>query len=151
MNLGTITDTLSWSKFSPLNGIRVKPKLHRRQRRIYESSFCRRRSQKLFVRTIYYNLASIVKNYHGIIEQLHFIDQKQAELQKELYVEQKNRHQPHYCNLDRMISGRIQWNAITICKMTKTSWQTGNLRMNEDLGNPSRTCFVRGVNFGKIF
>ena len=28
--------------------------------------------------------------------------------------------------------------------MTKTSWQTGNLKINEELGNPSRTCFVRG-------
>ena len=26
VNLGTLTDTLSWHKFSPLNGIRVKPK-----------------------------------------------------------------------------------------------------------------------------
>ena len=43
-----------------------------------------------------FNLASIVKNCHGIIEQLHFIDQRQAEIQNEL-------------NLDRMISGgRIQ-------------------------------------------
>ena len=38
--------------------------------------------------------------------------------------------------------GQIQWNAIAICEMSKT----GNLKMNEDLGNPSRTCFVRGVN-----
>ena len=37
VNLGTITDTLSWCKFSPLSGIRVKPKLHRRRTRIYES------------------------------------------------------------------------------------------------------------------
>ena len=37
VNLGTITDTLSWYKFSPLSGIRVKPKLHRRRKRIYES------------------------------------------------------------------------------------------------------------------
>ena len=44
--------------------------------------------------------ASIVKNYHGIMEQLHFIDQRQAELQNELYVEQKKRHQPYFCNLD---------------------------------------------------
>ena len=47
VNLGTITSTLSWYKFSPLRGIRVKPKLLRRRRRIYESSFCRRRSQNL--------------------------------------------------------------------------------------------------------
>ena len=91
-----------------------------------------------------------MKNYHGIIEQSHFIDQKQAELQKELYVEQTKRHQPYYCNLDRVISGGwILWNAIAVCEMTKTSWQTGNLKMNEDLGKPSRTCFVRGENFGK--
>ena len=52
-----------------------------------------------------------------------------------------------------MISGdRIPWNAITICEMTKTSWQMGNLKMNEDLANPSGTCFVRGWNLGrKIF
>ena len=28
--------------------------------------------------------------------------------------------------------------------MSKTSWQTGNLKMNEDLKYPSRACFVRG-------
>ena len=44
VNLGTITDTLSWYKFSPLNGIRVIPKLHRRRRRIHES--LRKPSQK---------------------------------------------------------------------------------------------------------
>ena len=37
VNLGTITDTLSRYKFSPLSGIRVKPKLHKRRRRMYES------------------------------------------------------------------------------------------------------------------
>ena len=47
-----------------------------------------------------------------------------------------------------MISGgRILWNAVAICEMTETSWQTGNLKMNEDLVNPSRTCFVRGRIF----
>ena len=110
----------------------------------------RRRSQNLFIRTIYDNLASIVKNYQGIIEQLHFIDQRQAELQMELYVEQMKWHQPWYCNLDRMLSdGWIPRNAVTICEMTKTSWQTGNLKRNKHVDNPSRTCFVRGENFGK--
>ena len=47
----------------------------------------RRRSHKLFTFTIYEHLASIVKNYHGIIEQLHFINQNQAKLQDELYAE----------------------------------------------------------------
>ena len=31
--------------------------------------------------------------------------------------------------------------------MTKTSWQTGNLKMNEDWVNPSGTCFVPGWNW----
>ena len=40
----------------------------------YESFQSRRRtSQKLFSWTIYQNLASLVKNYHGIIDQLHLI------------------------------------------------------------------------------
>ena len=57
----------------------------------------------------------MVKNYHGIIEQLHFIDQRPAEMQDELYVEQKKIHHPYYCNLDLMISGgRILRNAIAV-------------------------------------
>ena len=62
------------TKFSTLTGIRVKPKLHRRRRRIYESSFCRRSSRKLVIRTICEILASIVKNYLEVIETLHIID-----------------------------------------------------------------------------
>ena len=51
-----------------------------------------------------------------------------------------------------MVSGgRILWNDVAIWKMTKTSWQTGNLKMNEDLGNLSRTCFVRGRNLGRRY
>ena len=57
VNVGTITDTLSWYKFSPPSGIRAKPKLHRRRRRIYESSFCRRRCRKFFIWMIYENWA----------------------------------------------------------------------------------------------
>ena len=39
------------------------------------------------IRTIHKNLANLVKNYHGIIERLHLIAQKQTELQIELYDE----------------------------------------------------------------
>ena len=53
----------------------------------HESFQSRHRSQKLLKRTIYWNLESRVKNYHGIIEQLHLVAQKQAKLQNELYVE----------------------------------------------------------------
>ena len=34
--------------------------------------------------------------------------------------------------------GQIPWHAIAICKLSKTSWQTGNLKMNEDLENHSK-------------
>ena len=34
--------------------------------------------------------------------------------------------------------GQIPWNAIAICETSMTSWQTGNLKMNEDLGNHSK-------------
>ena len=47
MNLGTITSSLPWYKTSPFSGynlIRVKPKLHRRRRRIHESFQSRHRS-----------------------------------------------------------------------------------------------------------
>ena len=118
---GTIIDTLLWFKISPLNGYNLI------RRRLSESFWSRHRSQKLFIRTIHLNLASLVINYRGIIEQLHLIAQKQTELQNELYDEQKREHQPYYCNLDWMKSGgQIQRNALAICEMSKTSWQTGN-------------------------
>ena len=79
-----------------------------------------------------------MKNYHGIIERLHIIAQKQTELQNELYDEYNREHQLHYCNPDWMISGQILWNAIAICEVSKTSWQTMKLLMNEDLGNLSK-------------
>ena len=50
----------------------------RRRRRIYESSFCRRWSQKFIILTVHENLESIVKKYYGIIEQQHFINQRQS-------------------------------------------------------------------------
>ena len=34
--------------------------------------------------------------------------------------------------------GQIPWNAIAICSMSQTSWQTGNLNVNEDFGNHSK-------------
>ena len=53
----------------------VKPKLHSRRREEFYASFqSRRRSQKVFIWTIYENVANIVKNYHGIIGQLYLID-----------------------------------------------------------------------------
>ena len=108
------------------------------------------RSQQLFIRTICWNLASIVKNYHGIIEQLHFIAQRQAKLQNEFLARIKE----EISAVILQSGSDDKWwlhsmNAFSIYEMTKTSWQTGNLKMNGNLENPSRTCFVRGWEFGK--
>ena len=48
-----------------------------RRRRVYESFKSRHISQKLLVRTSHWNLAKLVKNYHGIIERPHLVAQKQ--------------------------------------------------------------------------
>ena len=130
VNLRTITDTLPWYKFSPLNGIRVKPKLHRRRRRIYENSYNRRRSQKLFIQTIYENLASIVKNYHAIIETTTLHRSETSGIAERAVRRAKGETSAVLLRsgsddkwwLDSMI-------AVAICKRTKTSWQTGNLKL----------------------
>ena len=46
-----------------------------------------------------------------------------------------------------MISGgRILWNAIAVCEMTKTNWQTENLKMNEEFGIlPGHALFAGGI------
>ena len=54
-----------------------KQKNRRRRRRVFESFWSRHRSHKLFVRTLHWNLANLVKNYHGITELQHLIDQRQ--------------------------------------------------------------------------
>ena len=43
--------------------------------------------------------------------------------------------------------GQILWNAIAICEMSKTSWQTGKLLMNENLENHSKGSIV---SFGAL-
>ena len=51
MNLDTVTDTHSWYKILPHNGlnpIRAKRRLHRSRKRVCESSSSRCKSQKLF-------------------------------------------------------------------------------------------------------
>ena len=47
-----------------------------------------------------------MKNYDGIIEQLHFINQTQAEMQNELYVEKKR-------NISRIIAIWIEWKVVS--------------------------------------
>ena len=90
VNPGTITDTLSWYKISPLNGynlIRVKTKFARDGRESTKVSRAVTEAKSCVYEQIDWNLANPVKNDHGIIERLRIIAQKQTELQNELYDE----------------------------------------------------------------
>ena len=101
-----------------------------------------------FLLKIHWNLVNPAKSYDGIIEHPLFIDQKQTELQNELYDEWKREHQLYYCNPDWMISGgQILCTAVAICEMSKISLQTGKLRMNEDLVNHLKDQgFIRNIS-----
>ena len=61
----------------------AKQRLHRRRKRVYESSSRRNTNQKSFTPTTHWNLAELVKIFHGIIARLHHIDQRLMELLKE--------------------------------------------------------------------
>ena len=56
------------------NPIRVKQRLHKRRKRVYESSWSRHTSQKLFTQAIHWSLAHFVKIYRGIIELQHLTE-----------------------------------------------------------------------------
>ena len=123
VNPGTITGTLSWYKISPLSGynlIRVRTRIRKEaEESVYENSWSRQILWRIIVES----------------ERLHLVAQKQTELQNGQYDEYKRVHQLYYCNPYWMSScDQILWNALAVCEMSKTSWQTGKLRMNEDLG-----------------
>ena len=43
--------------------------------------------------------------------------------------------------------GQISWNAVAICEMSKTSWQTGKLHMKEDSENHSKDRSFHSVHW----
>ena len=77
------------------------------QEKKYESFWSRHRSQKLFIRTIHWNLANLVKNYHGIIELVHLIDPRRTILLQERYEELKKELRPYCYNQDWMKNGGL--------------------------------------------
>ena len=71
LNHGTITGTPSLFKNLPLNRfnhIRAKQRLLRRRTEVCASFSSRQKSRKSFTLTIHWNLANLVKIYHGITE-----------------------------------------------------------------------------------
>ena len=91
-------------------------------------------------------MASTAKNFHGIIEQLHFLSAETSGIAERAVRRAREETSAvlKQSESDEKSDSRILWNAIAVWEMTKTSWQTGNLKMNKDLENPSWTGFVRG-------
>ena len=109
---------------------RVKPELHRRRRRIYESFQSRHRSQKVF----YTNDFSEFGKYWEESSWNHRTASHSRE-QRQGVAERAVRRVEEGTSAVLLESGlNEKWwsdsmkNAITICKMSKTSWQTGNLK-----------------------
>ena len=76
-------------QFNGFNLIRAKQTLLRRRKRVSESSWSQRGSQKSFVLTTHWNWRKLVKTYHGIIVLQHSIDPRRMELPKEQCAEEK--------------------------------------------------------------
>ena len=112
------------------NHTRVKQHLPRRHRRTWWSSWSRRGNQKSFTLTIPWNLASLARNYPGIIVRQHYTDQKQMGLPKEQGAEWKKRHLWCYCSPVSVTNGgRILWNVTAICETFKISSLMGRYHM----------------------
>ena len=141
-NLGTVTDTQSWCKIWPLNGVdhtRVKLKLLSRRKEVYESFSSRRKTRKSSKLSIPWNLAKPVKICPGIIVRQHLTVQKQMVLLRESYAGLKKGLLLYCCNQVWMKNGgRIPLNVTAICEKFTTSYQTGKHPTNGDLENHSR-------------
>ena len=131
VNLGTITDTLSWCKFSHLSGIRVKPRLHMRRTRIYESSCSRGRSHKLFIRTVRVWEVLWRLLWNNRITTFHRRRGKRN-CRTSFKFKQKKGHKPYYGNLDRVI---LYGMPLLYAKMYKISWHLGKLHTKGVLEN----------------
>ena len=150
-NIGTITKSPPWNKIPPFCGYypcetKTSQETEKNLRKFTETvAEAKKYSYRQFIcmwQVLWRIIMESSNNYTSSIR-----DKPKC---RTSCMSKKKRNQQYYHNLDRMISGdRILWNAVAIWEMTKTSWQTGNLKMNEDLGSPSRTCFVRGGNLGR--
>ena len=154
VNLETIIDMQSWCRTWPPNGssrIRAKTKLHKKPREACKSSWSQIGSLKSFTLTIPWNLASLVRNYPGVIVRQHHTDQKHMGLLKEQCAERKKAPLPYCCNQVWMkIGGQIPWNAIPICETFKISCLMGRPQMRDVLGNHLKDRSFRLVHWLSI-
>ena len=92
--------------------------------RVYESSSSRHTNQKSFTLTTRWNSGKHVRFWHGITALQHLINPRHIVSLEEPSDEEKKALQ-QYCYSQDWIKGggQILWNAIAICKMSKTFWQ----------------------------
>ena len=103
-----------------------KQKLHTKPREACKSSWNRRGNHKSLTLTIPWNLASLARNYPGIIERQHHTDQKQMGFPKEPYVEWIKGHlRCCYSPVWVTNGGRNPWNADAICETFRIFYLMG--------------------------
>ena len=118
---------------------RVKLKLLRRRKEVYESFSSRRKSRKSSKLSIPWNLAKPVKIFPGIIVHQRLTVPRQMVLLRESYAGLKKGLLLYCCNQVWMKNGgRIPLNVTAICEKFTTSYQTGKHPTNGDLENHSR-------------
>ena len=150
VNLGTITDTLSWYQFSPLIGIRVKPKLHRRWRTIYES--LQKPSQKpKFMHT---NNLSEFGQYCEELSWNHWTSTLHRSETSRIAGRAVRRAKEETSAVLLQSGSDDKWSdskawLLLSARCCRPNDTREIKKMNKDLGNPSRTCFVRGRNWGR--
>ena len=137
---GHIIDTLLWYnawQFDGSNLTSAKLNLLRKQKRAYKSSWSQRGNPNSFTLTILWNLASLVKNYPGIIVHQNHIDQKQMGLQKEQCAMWKKRHLRCCCNRASTTNGgQILWNANTYLRNVQDLLSDGKTPHERRFGKP---------------
>ena len=129
VNRGTVIDMPWWYRtwqHSGYNHTRVKQKLPRRPGRAYRSSWSQQESLKSFTLTIPWNVASLARNYPGIVVRQRHTDQKRMGLLREQSVEWKKVHLRCYWSPVWTTNGeRILWNVTAICEIFRINFPMG--------------------------
>ena len=145
VNLGTITSSLPWYKISLFSGYYPwKTQTSTRDGEEFAKACGAVTEAKSYSYGRFLRIWQILWRIIMEPSDSYISSIRDKKLQKELYVEYKKTHQAYYCNLDWMKNdGQIPWNAITICKMSKICWQTGNLRYERRSGESFKGPFFQ--------
>ena len=149
VNLGTITSSLPWCKISLFSGYypwktQTSQETEKNLRKLLEPS----QMPKVIHMDDFWEFGKYCEelSWNHRTAFSHRLETRNC--RTSCNVEKKKIHQAYYCNLDWMKNnGQIPWNAITICKMSKTSWQTGNLRYDRRSGESFKGPFFYSTHW----